>query len=187
MANLSCCSGSLWWVAALSDLSPWMKAGSGLLDYITAVLGYCKPPLQTELLQWIPCGFPVPASWIYFSVDLASLAFTFIRKWPFLSTLSLVKSCADMQVLLFLSTGGFVPGSYQLDEAWIAAWPSSVSLFFSVALLQLLLQPSSFSEMSGCSWWFQKWCCWPGLSKVGYWSGYFGLLFIFCKQCGFGP
>lgn len=33
-----------------------------------------------------------------------------------------------MQVLVFLSTGGFVPGSHQPDEVWITACPSPAYL-----------------------------------------------------------
>lgn len=146
------------------------------------MLGYGNSPLQTELLQWIPQGFLLPAFWISFSVSLASVAFTFIHDWPFLNAISLMPACKLLSSSPAMALCRNRTSLIKCPEQPILSQPTCLTacsiIILLLALPYLLLQNPPSSETSRLSWWLQKFH-WLHLvlagaepSKVGSWNGY---------------
>lgn len=143
--------------------------------------------------------FSLPAFWISFSVNLV-----FDQVWllplsvtDLFSVLSLcLKACTSMQPLVFLSTSGFVLGSYQPDEVLtlpnlyatlllVASFFCRLcsTCFYNLHLPQRHLVSSDASrKVVGCIWYYL------GLSLQMLTLGIHAVLFylksdyVFCKQ-----
>lgn len=139
------------------------------------MLRYCNPLLQTELLQWIPQGFLLLAFSVAFSVNLASVAFTFIHGWPFLNAISLFKSlcqCASSCLPLhWWLCARITPAWRSVNNSLSLPSPPSTLLHVALSFYCLLCsscfyKPPPSSKASRLSWWLQK-CCWLHLVLAG--------------------
>lgn len=118
----------------------------------------------------------------------------YLYPWLTFSECSLcLKAYASMQALVFLSTGGFVPGSHQPDEVSIISHPfpaylpphsiwhchssvcsalaASTTSTFLEDILSLLMAPEMSLGAFGESWgWALEFSSWNGYGAVLLWS-----------------